>query len=219
MRNEELKAIIFDMDGVLLHSSPIHERAFRDALADLPVQTFEYASVAGMRTDEALRAILTQNDIPQSSDMIASLAAVKSRRAREAIARDNPVDPQCGAVLGRLARKYLLALASSASEATVDLFVDRNAVRERFSCILNGSDVRCAKPAPDIYELACRRLGLPPSECLIVEDAVSGVRAGKSAGATVWGLASTCSANELKEAGADRVLDGLGDLVTALEEP
>ena len=217
MRNQELKGIIFDMDGVLLHSSPIHERAFRDALADLPVRKFEYASVAGMRTDEALRAILTQNEIPHSGELVASLAAAKTRQAREAIARDNPVDPQCGAVLERLAGKYVLALASSASAATVDLFVDRNAVRERFSCILNGSDVHCAKPAPDIYELACRRLGLPPSVCLIVEDAVSGVRAGKSAGAAVWGLASTCSANELEQAGADRVLDSLGDLVTALE--
>jgi beta-phosphoglucomutase len=219
VRCEELKGIIFDMDGVLLHSSPINECAFRDVLADLPIHTFEYTAVAGMRTDEALQTILMQNDIPHSGELIASLAAAKTRRAREKIARDNPVDPQCGAVLERLARKYLLALASSASEATVDLFVDRNAVRERFSCILNGSDVRGAKPAPDIYELACRRLGLPPSECLIVEDAVSGVRAGKSAGATVWGLASTCSANELKQAGADRVLDGLGDLVTALEKP
>ena len=219
MRNEALKGIIFDMDGVLLHSSPIHERAFRDALADLPVRTFEYSSVAGMRTDEALRTILSQNDIPQSGELISSLAAAKTRQAREAIARDNPVDPQCGAVLERLARKYALALASSASAATVDLFVDRNAVRERFSCILNGADVRCAKPAPDIYELACRRLGLPPSECLIVEDAANGVRAGKSAGATVWGLASTCSAYVLKQAGADRVLDNLGDLVTVLEKP
>ena len=218
MRNEELKGIIFDMDGVLLHSSPIHERAFRDALAELPVRTFEYASVAGMRTDEALRAILTRNGIPHSGELIASLAAAKTRQAREAIARDNPVDPQCGAVLERLARKYLLALASSASAATVDLFVDRNAVREKFSCILNGSDVPCAKPAPDIYELACRRLGLPPNECLIVEDAVSGVRAGKSAGVAVWGIASTCSADELEQAGADRVLDNLGDLITALEE-
>jgi beta-phosphoglucomutase len=208
-----IKGIIFDMDGVLLDSSSIHEQAFRDVLAAQAVDRFEYRGVAGMRTDEALRRVLTENGISYSDELIASLAAAKSRRAREAIVRENPVDPRWKDVLEGLARDYRLGLASSASEATVNLFLDQNGLRVLFECVLHGGDVRLAKPAPDIYALACERLRLAPAECLIVEDAAGGVRAGKAAGAVVWGIPTTYTAAELEACGADGIIGSAGDLL------
>src|SRR5215475_13480324 len=99
-----IKGIIFDMDGVLLDSSSIHEQAFRDVLAAQAVDRFEYRGVAGMRTDEALRKVLTENGISYTDELITSLAAAKSRLAREAIVRENPVDPRWKDVLEGLAR-------------------------------------------------------------------------------------------------------------------
>jgi beta-phosphoglucomutase len=215
--NNGVKGIIFDMDGVLALSSPLHERAFREALKTVGVDQFHYAAVAGMRTDEALRLILAGNRIACTDEGIVSLAARKSRIARELISTENPVAPGCVPVLDSLSRHYPLALASSASKATISLFLDQNSLTGKFTCVVNGADVQRAKPAPEIYELCCRRMGLAPRECLIVEDAVTGVQAGKSAGAAVWGIPTTCAAADLRRAGADRIIRRLEDLLVLVE--
>jgi beta-phosphoglucomutase len=215
--NNGVKGIIFDMDGVLTLTSPLHERAFREALKTVGVDDFRYAAVAGMRTDEALRSILVGNRVPYTDEGIVSLAATKSRIARELIAMENPVAAGCVRVLDSLARRYPLALASSASKPTINLFLEQNSLSGKFACVLNGGDVQQAKPSPEIYELCCRRMGLAPGECLIVEDAVSGVLAGKSAGAVVWGIPTTCSAADLQGAGADRIIGRLEDLLVLVQ--
>ena len=72
------------------------------------------------------------------------------------------------------------------------------------------------KPAPDAFLLAAKRLGVEPAESLVLEDATAGVQAGKAAGMTVWAVTTTTPAEALREAGADRVFDGLPALLTAL---
>ena len=217
MQVNGIKAIIFDLDGVLLDSSPIHALAFREALAPWPVGQFRYASVAGMRTAAAMRAVLTAKGIPYTEEQIVSLAATKSSLARKWIVERNPINPYCKEVLDSLAGVYRLGMASSASKSAVDLFLSRNRLGERFACVLNGEDVRQAKPAPEIYELCASRLGLAAQQCLVIEDAVSGVQSAKSAGATVWGITATCPAGDLTRAGANRIIDCLGDLLMLAE--
>jgi len=213
MMVRRFKGIIFDMDGVLLDSSPLHDHAYREAFAGLPIRQFEYRSVAGMRTDEAVRAVLKENGVAQTEEQIASIASTKSSIAREQIDRKNPIAPHCVDVLNALARVYPLALASSASEATINVFLTRNGLREKFAALLHGGDVHSAKPAPDIYQLACRELRLQPSECLVIEDAISGVQAAKAAGTAVWAITTTSSASELENAGADKIISDLQDLL------
>lgn len=211
------RAIIFDMDGVLMHSSPIHDAAYRQALAAVPGLAFTYAAVAGMRTDEAMRRIFAANHLPAADSQIAALSAEKTRLARAWIAERNPIDPDCLPTLQALRPAYRLALASSASKGTVDLFLDANGLRPFFDCVLDGADVHAAKPAPDLYLLCCSQLNLPAADCLIVEDAVNGIEAGKSAGATVWAIPATCSPERLTAAGADLVLDNLSGLRRLVE--
>jgi beta-phosphoglucomutase len=210
---QPLAAIIFDMDGVIIHSSPLHERAYREVLHDLPIVSFHYPAVAGMRTDQALRRILAENGVPFTETELAARSEAKSRRARQLLADENPIDSQCHEVLTKLAARHKLALASSASRQTVEQFLDRNHLHDSFVSVLSGADVAFAKPAPEIYELSCARLGCPPSHCLVIEDAVSGVLAGKAAGTTVWAITTTCGAKELKEAGADAIISRLDDLL------
>jgi HAD superfamily hydrolase (TIGR01509 family) len=214
--NERILGIVFDMDGVLLHSSAIHESAYLEALAEFPIQ-LNYPALAGRRTDEAIRFLLSESGIAYTDDQIAALSAAKSKLARQKIAEQNPVTPGCPQLLRSLARHYPLALASSASKDTVELFINANHLRDQFACVLHGGDVAKAKPAPDLYRLACERLRLPPENCLVIEDAVSGVQAAKAAGTMVWGIPATSSAVELFEAGADRVIDQLDDLLELLE--
>jgi HAD superfamily hydrolase (TIGR01509 family) len=205
------------MDGVILLSSEIHERAFRETLASFCPGEFDYRAVAGMRTDEAIKWVLAKNGISVVEEQIGQFAAVKSSRAREAIAIQNPIAPGCREVLDSLSASHRLGLASSASKATIELFLERNGLSEKFECILNGYEVRRAKPAPDIYELCFQRMALAAVQCLVIEDATSGVQAAKCAGATVWGITTTCSAAELRKAGADRTIENLRDLLILKE--
>lgn len=208
----QFTGIIFDMDGVLLHSSPIHAEAFRTVLADLPIAGFDYAAIAGMRTDEALRKVLAANGITLTEEELRAKGVEKSHLARIRIREQNPVDPDCGRLLASLAVQYHLALASSASQETINVFLGRNGLRDHFSCVLHGDDVKRAKPDPEIYELACQRLGMAAKQCLVIEDAASGVQAGKAAGATVWAVPTTEQPAVLQQAGADRILSGLSEL-------
>jgi HAD superfamily hydrolase (TIGR01509 family) len=201
------------MDGVLLNSSPIHAAAYQEALLGLPISNFRYSRVAGMRSSDGIRAVLKENNVHLPEEEIAALAQAKSRIALAHIAAANPIVPGSAAVLRTLASRTKLALASSASEAGVNAFLDRNELRYLFQCVVHSGDVRSAKPSPEIFELAIDKLGLKPAESLVVEDAVAGIQAAKAAGAVACGIPSTCGAAELERAGADLIIDELQDLL------
>lgn len=201
------------MDGVLLDSSPMHDAAYREALREFPIPAFRYSRVAGMRSSDGMRAVLKEHGIDLPSEEIAALAAAKSRIALAHIAEANPIVPGARAVLQALALRLNLALASSASAAAVNGFLDQNHLRPLFHCVVHSGDVRSAKPAPEIFELAIERLGLSARNVLVVEDAVAGIQAAKAAGAVACGIPSTCGAEELERAGADLIIHQLEDLL------
>jgi len=208
-----LEGIVFDMDGVLLESSSIHEAAYRQALAAVPLRSFDYSRIAGLRTQDAIRAVLAENNILLPDAQVDELAAAKSRLALARIRDENPIAPGAQHVLESLSKQTRLALASSASPETVNTFVDRNQLRRLFQCVLHSGDVASAKPSPEIFETAVRRLDLSPSDCLVVEDAVAGIQAAKAAGAVACGIPNTCPASQLEQAGADFIIDCLEDLL------
>jgi HAD superfamily hydrolase (TIGR01509 family) len=211
-RSLQSKAVIFDMDGVLIDSSAIHDAAFREVLRPYQVWNFKYSSIAGMRTNEALRLLLSACGVGCGDSEVAALSKRKSEIARAAISELNPVAPDCIEVLTTLGREHRLALASSASRETIGVFLRRNALAGLFEAVLAGDDVVRAKPDPQIYMMCCDRLGLPPTECLVIEDAVSGVCSAKLAGTFVFGLATGDSGDELRAAGADRIIHSLAEL-------
>lgn len=207
------KAVIFDMDGVLWLSSPIHAWAFRETLGRANVFDFDYAQYAGMRTVECLGRVFQQRGRAVTETEIAELAAEKNRLAIEALRRDPPLSPGCTEVLSRLRVNHRLALATSASRNTLEAFLEASRTHALFSVVLCGASVERPKPAPDIYLKAAELLGVEPGSTVVVEDAVAGVQAGKKAGAQVWALSTTCEAADLIAAGADRVVDSLEGLL------
>jgi HAD superfamily hydrolase (TIGR01509 family) len=205
--------IVFDMDGVLLNSSPIHAAAYEEALGSLSIRAFSYSRVAGMRSSDGIRVVLQENGIDLPDEQIADLAQRKSRIALARIFAENPIVPAAAAVLRALADRLKLALASSASEDGVNGFLDRNELRPLFHCVVHSGDVRNAKPSPEIFELAIHRLGLRAADSLVVEDAIAGIQAAKAARAVACAIPSTCGADELVRAGADLIIDDLEDLL------
>lgn len=188
LNKEKIQAVIFDMDGVLFLSGDCHERAWRETLESIGITDFSYATIAGMRTDDALiKVIREQGKQPEVYDLEA-LTAKKRQLALQLLETGGQVAPEGVALISYLRKKYRLALASSASSKTVALFLNRSGYADAFEVVLDGSLVDHAKPAPDIYELALRKLALERETCVVVEDSSNGIMAAQAAGIPVIAL-------------------------------
>ncbi len=210
---KKLSAVVFDLDGVLIHSAPCHRDAFIEVLYPLGITTFEYSRFAGWRTRDVVVFVLAEVGIECSESAITEAAEAKSRRARELMAASNPVAKGCVELLRELAdRGYELALASSGSRESVQMFLDSTGTAPMFRSVLTGGDVALAKPDPEIYTRTFLNLNLPPQDCLVIEDAVAGVQAACAAGSSAIGVAGSCHPDELRRAGALDILDNVADL-------
>jgi HAD superfamily hydrolase (TIGR01509 family) len=109
-------------------------------------------------------------------------------------------------------RKLRVAIASSAFGGYVNEMVEKIGLKEFFKVVVCAGDAKRGKPFPDLFLLAAEKLGVEPSKCLVVEDAVYGVIAAKRAGMKCAGITTTTSQKELKKAGADLVFSNYGKL-------
>jgi HAD superfamily hydrolase (TIGR01509 family) len=203
-------AIIFDMDSVLLDSEPLHLQALNQVLAPLGywATAAQNQQFYGL-TNEGCWRILVQRYglLGRLDDYLA--------RYDEAVLRllERPLTPtpEVTELLARLRRHGMrLALASSSRRSWVDATLRALSLRQAFEVVLSGDDVRCGKPAPDLFLLAARRLGVPAERCVVIEDSPNGVRAGRRAGMTVVAVRRPETA-DLAFDDADCVVDSLAD--------
>jgi len=180
MIDTAIRGIVFDLDGVLIQSAPSHAAAFKQVFARCGIHDFEYAPYAGWRTPEVIADVLARRGRTASAEAIAEMAQEKSLLARQLREANYPLAKNCEATLAELASGYHLALASSGSRPSVDAFLKLTGSRSLFRSVLSGDDVTHAKPAPEIYVRSAEGLGVDPAECLVVEDAVAGVAAGRA---------------------------------------
>lgn len=210
---ENGQALLFDMDGVLFSSTNCHARAYTETFQAIGINDFSYPLYAGVRTDEAVRQVLREHSYPVDEAEVTSLVEEKQRLVRQYLAEEGCVIDGARKLLTEASKHYRLALATSASAGTVDIFFEKLGLpRTLFQVVINGSQVSHAKPAPDIYLLAAEQLGVAPSECVVIEDSVSGVIAGKAANMRVIGIEGTDRAESLKESGADICVASLAEI-------
>lgn len=212
-----IKSIIFDMDGVLWESSPIHAAAYRAVLEQAGLEMPDYQLIAGRRTNEVMSELLAAQRPSKSLDNLAAVTALtkaKQEAARQLLRSQPPLTPGCAEVVRELARRTRLTLASSASAETVALFLDCSGTRDCFDVLVSGDEVAISKPHPAIYQLALQKLGCAGIETVVVEDAPAGVRAALDAGiSTVITIEGTASRERLVAAGAHCVITNLRELV------
>jgi beta-phosphoglucomutase len=209
-----LEAVVFDLDGVLMESTPWHAQAYQEVLAGAGVAGFSYARYAGMRTRDVMGMIGAEHGMGWEDGRLGELSAAKTRRALELISANRPVVAGCEELVRTLAGRYRVGLASSASRESVSWFLQTTGLENVFGVVLTGNDVKEAKPSPEIYLRAIAALGA--SEWLVVEDAAAGVLAGRAAGARVWAVLTSSGEEELRAAGAERCFADLGELGKAL---
>jgi HAD superfamily hydrolase (TIGR01509 family) len=201
-------AVVFDMDGVLLDSEPLHHQVLNDVLAaEGHALTFaDYRPYIGTTLEytwsDLIRRLALRRPV---SDYINRYDAA----ILEGYRRHSVIAPGAAALLETLqARDLRLAVASSSRTAWVEAALETLGIRRFFELIVTGDMVRHSKPHPEIYLLAARRLGVPPTRCLAVEDSPKGVLAARAAGMTVIGVRTAYTAH-LSLDGAAVVLDSL----------
>ncbi len=207
-----IRGIAFDLDGVLIHSTGCHRLAFEEVLRPFGINDFSYPQYAGWRTQEVIAAEFRRCGIVADDAALRQAAESKTRLARRMLMERNPIAEDCGAVLAQLATNYRLALASSGSHGSVHSFLEVNGFEKLFQSVLSGEDVTHAKPDPEIYQKSFAALGLEPALCVVIEDAAAGIEAARRAGAEAIGVAGTCSAETLREAGARHIVSRLNEL-------
>jgi beta-phosphoglucomutase len=202
------RAVLWDMDGVLVDSAEYHYAAWREALAregvDLSYDAFR--ATFGQRNDTILRYLLGP-DLPDSE--VARIGDLKESLYRELV-QTRGITPLCG-VLDWLARLrdqgWRQAIASAAPRANVDAIVRALGIAHYFGAITSSEDVTRGKPDPQVYLIAAQRLGVPPARCVVVEDAPAGVEGARRAGMRCIGVTSTHPHLD-----ADLVVAALSDL-------
>jgi beta-phosphoglucomutase len=207
-----MKAVLFDMDGVLLDSEEYICRAGVEMFKEKGYQVApeDFVEFTGMGENRYLGGVAEKHHIPfelekdkaRTYEIYAMLAKGKLSLlpgAREFI-------NLC------LDRGLKIALASSADRIKVEINLAETGIpQDTFHTILSGLDVEHKKPAPDIFLKAAENLGVDPMDCLVVEDAISGVTAGKAAGTKVLALTTSFKAEELTH--ADWIMGTLADAV------
>jgi HAD superfamily hydrolase (TIGR01509 family) len=212
------QAVIFDMDGVLVDSEPLHFATTNLVLArrGASLDRDFYDRRLGLPEVDFFRDVVQHLGLRETPE---ALAAERIRESLAALSGPEllPMDGALECLLLLRADGRRLALASSASRAQVALVAERFALRSVLSALVAVEEVARGKPAPDLFLEAARRLSVPPEECLVVEDAVTGVQAARAAGMRALALpAPGRTGEEHLAAGAQRVLSSLRELTPEL---
>jgi beta-phosphoglucomutase family hydrolase len=184
-------ALIFDMDGVLVHSNPVHRQAWVVFNKRYGLETTDamHERMYGKRTDQIIRDFFGNELQPEE---VTARGAAKEALYRELIGPklDQHLVPGVRRLLESL-NVTPVGLATNAESANVNFLLDGARLRPFFRVVVNGYEVERPKPDPEIYLRVASRLGVAPHNCVIFEDSYSGLAAGKSAGARVVGIRTT----------------------------
>jgi beta-phosphoglucomutase len=184
-------ALVFDMDGVLVDSNPMHVKAWEIFNRRYGLETTETMrqSMYGRRNDEIVRDYFGDRLAPEE---VFARGAQKEELYRELIAdqMEEILLPGIRSFL-EFHRDDLMAVASNAEPANVEFTLERAGLRHFFRVVVDGHQVRHPKPHPEVYLRTAELLGIAPENCLVFEDSYSGVQAARAAGARIIGVLTT----------------------------
>lgn len=209
-------ALIFDMDGVLIDSEPLHKRAKELAFAEFGIVLPEsvYDSYKGRPDATMLPEILTARG--WAADRIEQLSRRKRALYEGVEAELKPVE---GAVefVKWASSRYKIALATSATARNREATMKRLGIGDCFHAMVDASGHQRPKPDPEVFQIAMQKLGVTPADSWIIEDSVNGLRAAKAAGSFAVAVTTTFDRPTLSAAGADLIIDTFPELRAKME--
>lgn len=204
-------AIVFDMDGVLIDSEPLHLLAYQKFLFDFGLTFLEKdnQNFLGMKDLDCAKHLVEHHKLSITAQ---EFVARKESVLHQLFLDQLKMQPGVKQTLENAHKLNIPAvIASSATMPTIELVVDLTGTRKYFRHLCSGDEVPNGKPAPDVFLLAAERLGVKPSECLVIEDTFNGVCAAKAAG--MMCIAIPCQATRHQDfAHADLVLASMEEV-------
>lgn len=205
-----MKAIIFDMDGVIINSEPLHFKIEKELLEEL----------GGNISDEELQSFAGTTDYNMWSKFkemfklkpsVEELIEAKKERFMKRIDEVELVDNFMDFMLSAYEEGYILAIASSNNRRIVNAVVEKFQLGKYVKFIISGEEVNKGKPDPEIFLTAAKKINVDPSNCIVIEDATNGVKAAKAAGMNCIALKNLDSGNQdLSE--ADLIIEDFKEL-------
>ena len=207
-------AVIFDMDGVLVDSEPLHKKAKELAFAEIGIVMPEsfYDAYKGSTDEVVMREIAAAHP---GTDFYALL-----RRKHEMFeSLEHTMEAIPGAIdFVRWAKaRYRIALATSATPRNRRAALDLLGLQSIFEVVVDADGFARPKPDPEVFQVAMKSFRLSPGQCWILEDSLNGVKAAKAAGCVTAGLTTTFPRELLEEAGADFVVSSFDELRSMLD--
>jgi len=192
MKTQQTRAVLWDMDGVLIDSAEYHHEAWRLALAreQYELTYAVFVRTFGQRNDTVLRDIFGPDYPDHDIDRVAAFKEEEYRR----LVREKGISPLPGVLrwLAYLqANGWQQAVASAAPRANVEAIVDAVGIRKYFGAITSSEDVTRGKPDPQVYLVAAQRVGATPNQSIVIEDAPAGAEGAKRAGMASIGVLSS----------------------------
>ncbi len=202
--NDQPWGVIFDVDGVLVDSYDAHFQSWNRLAAELGLDRFtetHFASTFGRTTreiiedlsgfSEAFNLVTPNSDEPISTSLIAELDDRKELLYREILRKHVPIMPSAVELINDLDNAgAILGVGSSGPPENVMLVLEAMGIQDLLSAVVTGADVTRGKPDPEVFLTAAKRMNVPPSRCIVVEDASAGIQAAQAAGMPVIGFAN-----------------------------
>jgi beta-phosphoglucomutase len=208
-------ALIFDMDGVLVDSEPLHKRAKELAFQRFGIVVPEsvYDSHKGRPDEIVLPEILGERG---GMENLAEISRLK-REFYEGLEHELRAVPGAVDFVVWAKARYRLALSTSATPRNRRASLEKVGISDHFDVIVDRGRSRRPKPDPEVFLVAIRDLGGEAGDCWVLEDSLNGIAAAKAAGCAAVGITTTFEASKLSAAGADVIVDSFAELRQLLE--
>lgn len=194
-----IKGIIFDADGVLFDSEKLHREAWKQVFEKRGIFLTDDKSGIGHSDKEFLKKLRSQKIIPQNIS-IRQIQEEKLALLLELAEKKVELFPRTKELLSSLKNNYLLCVASNSDRRFILKILESTNLLPYFPTVLTINDIENPKPAPDIYLLAAKRMGLQPQECVVIEDSTVGIEAAKKAEMLCIAITHTLTKERLNKA-------------------
>ncbi len=195
----EIKAVIFDMDGVIVNNHEYHFKAWMEFAEkyEFHLDADIYRDQFNGKTNKDIFEMIFEDLNPEQ---IAEFSKEKEAMYRELYDSEMATTPGLLDFLASLKRNRIkIGLATSAPPENVDFILDGLQLRPEFDVIVDGTEVDRGKPDPEIYQIAMTKLNVNPKNCIVFEDSIAGIEAGTEAGCKVVGLATSHEVWEIQD--------------------
>lgn len=209
-----LKAVLFDMDGVIVDTEPLHRKAYFKMFDEVNIDVSEslYDSFTGQATLPICKTLCEHFQLQETPE---TLVALKRKHFKYLFENDNDlalIDGVHNLIKDYYNNGLTLVLASSASMPNINRIFERFDLDKYFKAKISGADLKASKPHPEIFIKAAQLASEPKENCMVIEDSTNGIKAAKAAGIYCVGFKSPHSENQ-DYSKADRVITSFDEIL------